>query len=171
MALPALYLMLGFVAGQRLAELWLANRNTRRLKAAGAVEIGARHYPLFVMLHASWLVALALFVPSDAQPNLWLIALFLLLQLGRLWVIASLGPYWTTRILHVPGAPLVKKGPFRFVRHPNYVIVAGEIAVLPLAFGAWKIAVLFSLLSAILTLHRIRVEQTGLAARPGWKEL
>jgi methyltransferase len=92
------------------------------------------------------------------------------LQLGRIWVIATLGPYWTARILHVPGAPLVRKGLYRFVRHPNYIIVAGEIAVLPLAFGAWKIALLFSLLSGILTLHRIRIERAALATRPGWED-
>ena len=170
MPLPALYLMLGFVAGQRLGEVWLANRNTRRLKAAGAIEVGARHYPLFILLHVSWLVAMALFIPPMTRPNLALIGLFLVLQLGRLWIIKSLGPYWTARVIHVPGAPLVKTGPYRFMRHPNYLIVAGEIAVLPLAFGAWKIALLFSLLSGILTLHRIRVERAALATRPGWED-
>jgi methyltransferase len=165
----ALYLMVGLVAGQRLGELWLASRNTRRLKAAGAVEIGARHYPLFVLLHASWLIAIAILIPPFTPPNLWLIALFLMLQLGRVWVISSLGPYWSTRIIHVPGAQLVRKGPFRFVRHPNYLIVAGEVAVLPLAFKAYWIAAIFSLLSALLTLHRIRVEEGGLSDRPGWQ--
>ena len=169
MTFSALFLMVGFVAGQRLSELWLASRNTKRLMAAGAVEIGARHYPLFVLLHASWLVAIAVLIPPYTPPNLWLIGLFLLLQLGRVWVIASLGPYWTTRIIHVPGAKLVRKGPFRFVRHPNYLIVAGEVAVLPLAFGAYWIAAIFSLLSAALTIHRIRVEEGALSDRPGWQ--
>ncbi len=169
MTFSALYLMVGFVAGQRLGELWLASRNTRRLKAAGAIEIGARHYPLFVLLHASWLVAIAVLIPPYTPPNLWLIGLFLMLQLGRVWVISSLGPYWSTRIIHVPGAVLVRKGPFRFVRHPNYLIVAGEVAVLPLAFRAYWIAAIFSLLSAILTLHRIRVEEGALSDRPGWQ--
>lgn len=171
MVLPALYLMIGFVAGQRLGELWLANRNTKRLKAMGAVELGARHYPLFIVLHIAWLAAMVLFIPPLTQPNLELIALFLMLQLGRIWIIKSLGPYWTTRVVHVPGAPLIKTGLYRFTRHPNYIIVAGEIAVLPLAFGAWKIAVLFSLLSGILTLHRLKVERSGLMTRPGWEEM
>ena len=171
MPLPALYLMLGFVAGQRLGELWLANRNTGRLKAAGAIEIGASHYPLFILLHVSWLAAMALFIPPLTRPNLALIGLFLILQLGRLWIIKTLGPYWTTRVIHVPGAPLVKTGAYRFMRHPNYLIVAGEIAVLPLAFGAWKIALLFSLLSGILTLHRIKVERAALVTRPGWEDM
>ena len=94
-----------------------------------------------------------------------LLAVFLVLQLGRLWVISTLGPYWTTRIITLPGAPLVKRGPFRLVRHPNYLVVACEIAVLPLAFGAWRIAVVFSILSAMLTLYRIRLEDAALAAR------
>lgn len=165
MTFPAVYLMVGFAAGQRLGELWIARRNTRWLKAAGGVELGRAHYPLFVVLHVAWLAAIAVFVPPQRPANLWLIALFLLLQAGRIWVIATLGPFWTTRIIHVPDAPLVRKGPFRFVRHPNYLIVALEIAVLPLAFGAWRIAVLFSLLSGILTLHRIRVEAQGLNSR------
>ncbi len=157
--------MLGLVAGQRLAELWIAARNTRALKARGAVEVGAAHYPLFIILQTAWLAAMALLIPLDTPANLPLLALFLVLQAGRLWVLATLGPYWTTRIITLPGAPLVKSGPFRFVRHPNYLVVAGEIAVLPLVFGAWQIAVIFSLLSAALTLYRIRVEEAALAER------
>lgn len=168
MYLPPLYLLVGFVVGQRLGELWLASRNTRRLKAAGAVEIGARHYPLFVILHLAWLAAILWFVPPSRQPYLPLVAFYLLLQLGRIWVISSLGGFWTTRIIHMPGQAVVRTGPFRFVRHPNYLVVAGEIAALPLAFGAWRIALVFSLLSALLTLYRIRVEESALATRPGW---
>jgi len=167
MILPPLYLLAGFVAGQRLAELWIAQRNTRHLLAAGAVEHGAGHYPLFIALHLSWLVAIVLFTPPLTQPNLVLIALFLALQAARLWVVASLGRFWTTRIISLPGAPLVRRGPYRFIRHPNYWIVAGEIALLPLAFGQWEIAVGFSLASAALTLHRIRIEEAALAGRPG----
>jgi len=168
MSLPPLYLLVGFLVGQRLGELWLSARNTRRLKALGGFEVGAAHYPLFIILHVAWLVALLVFIPPLTQPNLILVGAFLLLQLGRVWVIATLGPYWTTRIIHVPGEPVVRRGPFRLVRHPNYLIVAGEIAVLPLAFGAWKVALAFSMLSAILTLHRIRVEETALKTRPNW---
>jgi methyltransferase len=96
-----------------------------------------------------------------------LLALFVLLQAGRVWVVATLGPYWTTRIITLPGAPLVTGGPFRFVRHPNYLVVTGEIAVLPLAFGAWRIALVFSVLNALLLAWRIRVESGALAARRG----
>lgn len=165
MDIPALPLVLGFVIGQRLTELWLAARNTRRLRAIGGIEHGARHYPLFIALHTTWIVAIALTVPLEAPATMALLALYLLLQLGRVWVIASLGPFWTTRIITVPGAPLVKKGPFRLVRHPNYLVVAAEIAVLPLAFGAWQIAAIFTLANAALVLHRIRIEDAALKDR------
>ena len=153
------------VAVQRLAELVVAQRNTRRLLAEGAREEGAAHYPLFVLLHAGWLAALFALTPADASVDPWLLVLFVLLQAGRVWVIASLGRYWTTRIVTLPGAPLVRRGPYRWVRHPNYLVVAGELAVLPLVFGELWMAVLFSLLNVPLTLHRIRVEERVLAPR------
>lgn len=153
------------VAAQRLAEVALARRNERRLLARGAIEFGASHYPLFFVLHGSWLAALWVLAPVDA-PVIWpLLVLFALLQAARLWVITSLGRYWTTRIVTVPGVPLVRRGPYRWIKHPNYLVVAAEIAVLPLAFGAWEIALLFSALNAVLLWHRIRVEEAALAPR------
>jgi methyltransferase len=150
---------------QRLAEVAWARRNERRLLAAGGIEVGAAHYPLFFVLHGSWLAALWLLVPADA-PVIWpLLALFALLQAARVWVITSLGPYWTTRVITVPSAPLVRRGPYRWIKHPNYLVVAGEIAVLPMAFGAWEIALVFSVLNALLLSHRIRVEEAALAPR------
>lgn len=154
------------VAAQRLAELAWARRNERRLRAAGAVEHGRRHYPLFVLLHAGWLLALALAVPPGRTPDWPLLALFALLQIARLWVVASLGPFWTTRVLTLPGAPLRRRGPYRWLAHPNYLVVALELAVLPLAFGAWWLALAASLLNLPLTWHRIRVEEAALAGRP-----
>lgn len=165
--MTVLYWVLAFVVLQRLAELVWASRNTRRLLARGAQEHGARHYPLFVLLHASWLIAIALTVPADTAPNWPLLGLFVLLQLGRVWVIATLGPYWTTRIITLDGAPLVRRGPFRFLRHPNYWVVTAEIAVLPLAFGAWPVAVIWSLFNAVLLRHRIRIEEMALQPRAG----
>jgi methyltransferase len=150
------------VALQRLAELVLARRNTRRLLAAGGREAGAGHYPLLVLLHGAWLLALFTLVPAEAPANLWLLGLFVLLQAGRLWVIASLGRFWTTRIITLAEVPLVRRGPYRFLRHPNYAIVAAEIAVLPLAFGAWQIALGFSLVNLPLLAHRIRIENAAL---------
>jgi methyltransferase len=152
------------VALQRLAELGYARRNARRLLAAGGVEHGAGHYPLFVVLHGAWLVALFVLVPAAAPADWGLLGLYGLLQLGRLWVIASLGARWTTRVIVVPGAPLVTRGPYRFSRHPNYLIVALEIPVLPLAFGAWHIALAFGLANLALLALRIRVEERALAA-------
>lgn len=160
-----LHLILGLVAAQRVAELLLARRNTVRLLASGAHEVGRRHYPLFVALHTGWLLAMLAFVPGDAPPLWGLLALFLLLQACRLWVLAALGPFWTTRVITLPGAPLVRGGPYRFFRHPNYLVVTAEIACLPLAFGAWEVALAFSCLNALLLTHRIRVEETALRNR------
>ena len=153
------------VAAQRLAEVAWARRNERRLRALGGMEIGARHYPLFFVLHGSWLATLWLLVPP-AAPAVWpLLMIFALLQAARVWVIASLGPYWTTRIISIPDAPLVRRGPFRWLKHPNYMVVTGEIAVLPLAFGAWPVALIFSAANGLLLWHRIRVEDAALAPR------
>ena len=153
------------VALQRLIEVAWARRNERRLLAAGGIEVGAAHHPLFFVLHGSWLAALWLLVAADA-PVIWpLLVLFALFQAARVWVIGSLGRYWTTRVITVPNAPLVKSGPYRWLKHPNYVVVTAEIAVLPLAFGAWEIALVFSALNALLLYHRIRVEEQALAPR------
>ena len=160
-----LWTVLALVAVQRLAELAYARRNTRRLLAEGAEESGAGHYPLLVGLHALWLASLAVFVPADQPANWALLGLFALLQVLRVWVLLSLGRFWTTRIITLPGAPLVRRGPYRWVRHPNYLVVAGEILVLPLAFGAWGIAIVFSLANAGLLALRVRVEQRALAPR------
>lgn len=155
------------VALQRLAELVIARRNTRRLLAAGAVEHAPGHYPLLVLLHAAWLVSLPLVVPPDRWPDPLLLALFLVLQGVRVWVLATLGGRWTTRILILPGAPPVRHGPYRFLRHPNYWVVALEIAVLPLAFGARTHALAFTALNAaLLLLVRIPAEERAWAAAP-----
>lgn len=161
----ALYLIIALVAVQRLAELRLAARNTRLLKAEGAIETGSRHYPLFMLLHASWLLAILLSTPANAHVNWWMLLVFVFLQLGRLWVVISLGRFWTTRIISVSWAPLIKKGPYRFVSHPNYIIVTGEIALLPLIFGNWQIALLWSVFNALLLAWRIRTENAALAER------
>lgn len=153
------------VALQRLAELVLAKRNTRKLLLAGAVERGAGHYLWMVVLHASWLAALFVLVSPTAPIGFWWLAAFLALQAGRVWVIAALGRFWTTRIITLPGAALVSHGPYRLCKHPNYAIVAAEIAVLPMVFGAWKIALLFTLLNAAILAWRIRIENAALAER------
>jgi methyltransferase len=159
------YVIIALVALQRLAEIAYAQRNTRALLARGAVEIGRRHYPLIVALHAAWLVAILVFLPSPVVINAVMLALFVVLQGLRLWVLATLGPYWTTRIITLEGAPLVRRGPYRFIRHPNYAVVVGEIAVLPLVFGEIWIAAVFTVLNAAVLFLRIREEESALAAR------
>ncbi len=161
--MTAAFLILAFVTLQRLAELVIARRNTRALLAKGAHEGAPGPYPLIVAVHALWLAGLWWLAPG--KPILWpLIAVFAMLQLARLWVLATLGERWTTRIIILPGAPLVEGGPFRFVRHPNYLIVILEIAILPLAFGLWQVALIFSLLNAVALTIRIRAEERALAS-------
>jgi methyltransferase len=157
-----LYGVIALVALQRLAELAVSKRNTKRLLADGGHEAGRAHYPWLIGLHVLWLVALVATVDPATRPNFWLLGFFVLLQLARAWVLVSLGSRWTTRIVVLPDAPLVTRGPYRYVRHPNYAVVAGEIAVLPLAFGAWQVAVVFSVLNGLLLAHRIRVEDRAL---------
>jgi methyltransferase len=152
--------ILALVTLQRLGELWLSNRNTRRLLAKGAREHSPGHYPLIVAVHALWLIALWCLAPSRPIDGFWL-AMFVLIELARIWVLASLGPRWTTRII-VLDEPVVRRGPYRFANHPNYIVVIGEIAVLPLVFGLWQIAVLFSLLNAAVLFIRIREENRAL---------
>jgi methyltransferase len=155
------YAIMVFVTLQRLSELVIARRNTRDLMAQGAVEIGAGHYPAMIALHASWLILLWLTVGGRAV-SLPLLAVFAVLQGLRVWVLATLGRRWTTRVIVLPGAPLVTRGPFRLVRHPNYCVVVAEIAVLPLVFGLVWIAVLYTLLNAVMLWVRIRSESRAL---------
>jgi methyltransferase len=153
--------LIAFIAGERIAELLLAQRNTRRLLAEGAIEFGRGHYFLIVGFHVAWLAALWLLGREHAVDR-FLLAVFLALQAARLWTIASLGRRWTTRVIVVPGAQLLSRGPHRFLRHPNYVIVALEIAVVPLALGLPAMAVASSVVNAALLFWRIRVENAAL---------
>ena len=153
--------ILALVTFQRLSELWLSNRNTRRLLSQGAREVAPGHYPLVVAVHALWLAALWWFAPSRPIDGFWL-GMFVLIELARIWVLASLGQRWTTRIIVLPEAPLVRRGPYRWVNHPNYLVVIAEIAVLPLVFGLWQVALLFSALNASVLTVRIREEDRAL---------
>ena len=154
-------LIIAFVTVQRGAEILWARRNTKLLLADGAFEVAGEHYPAMVGVHAAWLLSLWLLAPTR-EANLPLLAIFALLQFGRLWVLATLGRRWTTRIIVVPGTPLVKSGPYSFVRHPNYCIVTGEIFVLPLVFDLKWIAFAFTILNAIVLWIRIRRENAAL---------
>ncbi|MSP49994.1 MAG: hypothetical protein EXQ95_11810 [Alphaproteobacteria bacterium] len=160
-----LHAILALVALQRLAELVWSRRNERRLRQAGAIEIGRGHYPLLVALHAGWLAAMLLWVPAEREPDPFLLTAYLGIQGLRLWTMASLGRFWTTRILTLPNAPLVRRGPYRWLHHPNYLVVTMEVALLPLAFGAVTIALIFSAANLILLSVRIRAEDAALAPR------
>ncbi len=160
----ALLVAVGLVSLQRLLELGLSRRNECLLRARGAVERGEGHYPLLVALHVLWLLS-TLVEGILRGPELWPVplALFLLVQPLRYWAIFTLGEYWNTRILVVPGAELVRRGPYRYLKHPNYVVVAVEILTFPLIFGAWITALVFSALNAALLHVRTREENRALA--------
>ena len=159
--MAAAILLLAFVTLQRLAELVWNRSNEVALRAKGAVEAGHGHYPVMVALHAAWLVALWLF--GWDRPLVWLfVGLYALLQLGRIWVLATLGRRWTTRVFVIAGETLVARGPYRFVRHPNYVVVGLEFFILPLAFGLWPIAAIFGVANLALLAWRIRSEDEAL---------
>ncbi|MBM3582915.1 MAG: hypothetical protein FJX36_00380 [Alphaproteobacteria bacterium] len=152
------------VAAQRLAELVWSALNTRRLLAAGAIEVGRGHYPLMIAFHAIWLAALAV-AAYQSRTIAWpALALFLALQPLRTWVLLTLGRRWTTRIIVSP-APLVSAGPYRWVRHPNYLIVAAEVATLPMVLGAWPLALVGSALHVPILVRRIAAEDAALTRR------
>jgi methyltransferase len=155
-------LLLGLVTAERIAELYLARRNTAALLAKGAVEFAPRHYPAIVLMHALWLACLWIFGATRMIDPAWL-AVFLSLQVLRVWTLMTLGPRWTTRIIILPGAPLVSNGPYRILSHPNYFVVVGEIATLPLCLGLPWAALVFSLANAMLLAIRIRAETIALA--------
>ncbi len=156
---------LAFIVLQRLAELGIARRNTARLLAAGAVEHGAGHYPAIVALHTAWIGALVLLGWDETVRPGWL-AIFAVLQLLRVWVLATLGHRWTTRIIVTPEPP-VTSGPFRVLPHPNYAVVVAEIAVAPLVLGLGWVALVFSILNlALLGLVRIPAENRALGRTP-----
>jgi methyltransferase len=158
---PYAVAILAYVTLERLFELWLARRNTAKLLEKGAREYGAGHYPLIVAIHVLWLATLWALGPWRGIYRFWL-ALYALLQIARVWVLATLGPRWTTRIIVIPDAPLVESGLYRFLNHPNYWVVIGEIAVLPLVFGLVWVAVIFSILNAAVLWVRIREENRAL---------
>lgn len=155
--------LLAFLTAQRIAELWWVRQNERRLFAAGGVEYGRAHLPLIVLLHAAWIVGMWV-LAYDRPVNLFFLTLVVLLQIARFWVLISLGRRWTIRIIVVPGERLVARGPYRFLRHPNYAVVTGEIAAVPLAVGLPVYALVFSILNAAVLAIRVPAEDAALAA-------
>ena len=166
-----LVLAVALVAVQRLLELVLARRNERRARARGAVERGQRHYLLIVALHTLWLVCTLVegLLRGPELPAFWPVslALFLLVQPLRYWAIFSLGERWNTKILVLPGEKPVSRGPYRYLDHPNYVVVVVEILTFPLIFGAWITALVFTVLNAAILSVRIREENRALKKLTG----
>lgn len=154
--------ILALVTLQRFGELVLSRRNTERLLTRGAIEVGAAHYPLIVLLHAGWLTALWIW-GRNQDVNLAALAAFVALQGLRLWILAALGPRWTTRIIVLPGTPLVASGPYRYFPHPNYAVVVAEIALLPLALHLSVLALIFTVLNLTVLAIRIRAESRALS--------
>jgi methyltransferase len=155
-------ILLVYMTVQRLAELYFARRNEARLLAAGGIEYGGSHFPLMIGFHTVWMAGLwALGYSRPIQPLF--LALFVLLQVARYWVLSTLGRRWTIRVIVVPGEKLVARGPYRFLRHPNYAVVAGEVAIAPLALGMPIFALVFTIFNAAVLAVRIRVENAALA--------
>ncbi len=157
----ATLLFLAFIIIQRLSELVIAKRNTARLLVKGAYEVGAEHYPLMVAMHSLWIVCLVIFGYDETVLFGWL-AVFAILQVLRVWILGSLGSRWTTRII-ILEEPLVVRGPFKYVSHPNYMLVVAEIIVAPMVLGLVWVAVVFTVLNAAMLWVRIGVEHRALA--------
>jgi methyltransferase len=155
--------LLAFITAQRVAELWWARENERRLFAAGGIEFGRSHLFLIVLLHAAWIIGLWA-LGYDRSVNPFFLGIVVLLQVARFWVLLTLGRRWTIRIIAVPGETLVARGPYRFLRHPNYAVVAGEFAAVPLALGLPIYALVFTILNAAVLAIRIPEENAALAA-------
>ena len=166
-----LVLAVALVGVQRLVELVLARRNERRARARGAVERGRSHYLFIVALHSLWLLATLIegLLRGPELPALWPIplALFLLVQPLRYWALVSLGERWNTKILVVPGAKPIRRGPYKYLSHPNYVVVVVEILTFPLIFGAWVTALVFTVLNAAVLWVRVREENRALTELAG----
>ena len=154
-------ILLVYLTVQRLAELWWAKQNQARLMAAGGIEYGHSHLPLMILFHAAWMAGLWL-LGYDRPVEPFFLALFVVLQIARFWVLATLGRRWTIRIIAVPGERLVAQGPYRLLHHPNYAVVTGEIAVVPLALGLPIYALVFSILNAGMLAIRITAENAAL---------
>jgi methyltransferase len=165
----------GFVIIQRVIELFIAKRNEDWIKSQGGYEVGKRHYPFMVALHVGFFISLLLeFTLLNRGLSIFLLPLFTVFavsQLMRIWILSSLGRFWNTKIMILPGASVVKKGPFQYMRHPNYTIVALELLVLPLMFNAFITALVFTLLNLYMLSVRIPIEEAALCEGTNYKEV
>lgn len=153
-------LFISFLILLRIGELLLARRNEKWILQHGGVEYGEKHYPLIVMLHVFFFISLITeyLIVKPATYNLFLLILFFISLAFKIWVIYSLGTFWNTKIYRIPDFPLIKSGPYKYLKHPNYVIVIAEIAIIPLIFHLYYTAVIFTLLNGIMLTVRIKEE-------------
>jgi len=167
-------IVISIVILQRLIELVIAKRNEKWMRSQGAFEAGAGHYPFMVAMHMAFFISLLteVMVYDQLLSRLWipLLTVFLVAQVMRIWCLASLGKFWNTKIIILPGADVVRKGPYTFIRHPNYLIVTTELLVLPLLFGAYFTAIIFSLLNLRMLSVRIPAEEQALKEATNYKE-
>ena len=161
MAFP---LFISFIILLRIGELILAKRNEKWLLRHGAVEYGKQHYPYIVALHVAFLVSLLLeyYTQQAHVYSTFLIVVYFVLLAFKTWVILSLGKFWNTKIFHIANMPLVQKGPYKYFKHPNYLVVIAEIAIIPLAFHLYYTAVIFTLLNMAMLFVRVREENKAM---------
>jgi methyltransferase len=153
------------VLAQRGLEELHSARNTRALLAAGAKEAGADYYPVVAVTHLAWIAAIFLLLPADTAISFPLLAAYLLLQVARYWIIGTLGRYWTHRIITLESAPVVRRGPYRYIAHPNYVVTIAETFLLPAVFGSWALGLVMGAVWWVVLAYKIRLENHALAAR------
>ncbi|PAV29458.1 hypothetical protein CIL05_11360 [Virgibacillus profundi] len=162
-----MWILLCIIIAQRLIELVIANKNEIWMKEQGGVETGERHYKWFIILHSSFFVAMIVEAlvrdVTDLELNYFLLFVFIITQIGRIWCIATLGKFWNTKIIVLQDFPLVKKGPYTYIKHPNYIIVGIELFTIPLIFGAIITAIVFPILHILLLMIRIPMEEKALA--------
>lgn len=168
------YIILSIVIIQRLLELVIAKRNEKNMRAQGAYEVGASHYPLMILLHVSFFISLLIevniFNLTPSPLFLLFLVMFLCVQGLRIWCLTSLGSFWNTKIIVLPGAHVVTKGPYKYLRHPNYLVVSMEIALLPLMFEAYFTAICFTILNAIMLSIRIPTEERALKEATNYEQ-
>lgn len=164
-----MWLLIGFIICQRLIELRIAKRNEQWMMQRGGVQLGGEHYKWFILLHIifflSVIVETGLQTSHSSSVNLLLLFVFIIAQVGRVWCITALGRFWNTKIIVLPRVALIKKGPYKFVKHPNYIIVAIELFVIPMLFSAYFTAIMFPLLHWCLLKIRIPHEEKALAIK------
>jgi methyltransferase len=155
---------ISFVILLRIGELYLSQKNEKWLLQNGAVEYGRKHYPVIVTLHILFFLSLLMEYSLQQAPysNYYLIGIYFLLITFKFRIILSLGKFWNTKIYHIPGAPLIKTGIYKYIKHPNYIVVIAEIAIIPAAFHLYYTAIIFTLLNLIVLRVRIKEENKAL---------